>query len=68
MSKYICPKCKKKEAVGILYGYPGDGMLESAKRKEIVLGGCIIYPKNPDRQCLKCGHQWKSKKDKHEKI
>lgn len=62
MTKYICPECKKKEAVQILYGYPGDGMMESAQKKEIVLGGCIIDPVNPNRQCLKCGHQWKAKK------
>ena len=60
MSKYICPECKKKEAVKILYGYPGNGMMESAQKKEIVLGGCIIYSDNPNRQCLKCGHKWKS--------
>ena len=62
MRKYICPECKKKEAVQILYGYPGDAMRESASKKEIALGGCIIYPDNPNRQCLICGHQWKSKK------
>ena len=44
-----------------MYGYPGDGMMESAQKKEIILGGCIIYPKNPNKQCLNCGHQWKSK-------
>ena len=53
MSKYICPKCKKNEAVQILYGYPGNEMRESAQKKEIVLGGCIIYPNNPNRQCYK---------------
>lgn len=62
MSKYICPECKKKEVVKILYGYPGDGMMESAQKKEIVLGGCIIYPDNPNRQCLNCRHQWKANK------
>ena len=61
MSKYICPECKKEEAVQILYGYPGDGMMESAQKKEIVLGGCIIYSENPNRQCFNCGHRWKSK-------
>ena len=61
MIKFICSKCKKKEAVKILYGYPADETLQSWFKKEVELGGCIIQPNNPNRKCLNCGHQWRTK-------
>ena len=61
MIKFICSKCKKKEAVKILYGYPTDETLQSWFKKEVELGGCIIQPNNPNRKCFNCGHQWRTK-------
>lgn len=57
--KYICPKCKKKEGVPIVYGYPLIGLAEQKERGEIVLGGCCVSKDSPDRQCLACGHEWR---------
>ena len=56
--KYICPKCKQKTGVNIVYGYPGFDLVEREERQEIVLGGCILEENQPDRQCISCEHQW----------
>lgn len=56
--RFICPSCKQKTGVNISYGYPTDELFEEAERNEAVLGGCMQYPNDPDRQCLACGHRW----------
>jgi hypothetical protein len=58
MRQFICPKCGEKTGVKIAYGYPGEEMIEQAKRKEIALGGCVQEIGAPVRQCLSCAHQW----------
>ena len=40
--KYICPECKQKTGVNIVYGYPSAELFEAANRDEVALGGCII--------------------------
>jgi Zn finger protein HypA/HybF involved in hydrogenase expression len=60
-SKYICPNCKAKEGVNILYGMPSPELFEKAERGEIALGGCVIEENQPDRRCLKCNHEWQIK-------
>lgn len=40
--------------VPIVYGYPGDGLMEAAARGEVVLGGCVIMPHQPRWKCLSC--------------
>lgn len=59
MRKYICPSCKAKESVNIQYGMPSEEAFESSRRGEIALGGCIIGDNDPERRCLKCGHEWR---------
>jgi len=58
MRRYICPKCKQKTGVRLVYGYPGDEMREQAERGEIALGGCCQPIGAPQRECLSCEHQW----------
>lgn len=55
---FVCPSCKQKRGVTILYGYPTEEALKQAERNEAVLGGCMQEIGAPDRQCLSCGHQW----------
>lgn len=57
--KYICPSCKAKEGVRIVYGYPSEKTFEARERGEIALGGCVIGDNDPERQCLNCGHEWR---------
>jgi Zn finger protein HypA/HybF involved in hydrogenase expression len=58
LHKYICPNCKSKDGVDILYGMPSSELIEKAERGEIALGGCVIEENKPDRRCLKCEHEW----------
>ena len=47
-----CPVCHKSDQViRIVYGYPGQKMLEDAEKGIIKLGGCIIDPNNPKWYC-----------------
>jgi DNA-directed RNA polymerase subunit RPC12/RpoP len=60
MRKYVCPKCKKKAGVNIMYGEPEP--VDEEEQGEVVLGGCCIVSDgeygSPDRKCLDCGHEW----------
>ena len=58
--KFNCPKCNKKEAVLILYGYPSPETLQAWHNKEIELGGCIVDREMFNRKCMKCNHEWKT--------
>lgn len=52
-----CPVCGWK-TLPILYGYPTKDMFD---RDDIVIGGCIVEPMNPDRSCSNCdwqGQEW----------
>ena len=60
--KYICPSCKAKEGVRIVYGYPSEKTFEARERGEIALGGCVIGDNDPERRCLKCEHEWHIKR------
>jgi len=55
-----CPSCGLRHGVPILYGLPGPDAADAQQRGEVVLGGCIVAPDQPDRACTACGHQWKS--------
>lgn len=43
----------------MVYGLPGDALLTAANNKQVLLGGCVILPHQPDRGCLRCGHRWR---------
>ena len=49
----LCVTCQAK-MVPIVYGYPGDGLMEAAERGEVVLGGCVIWPNQPRWKCPTC--------------
>ena len=59
---YICPACRQKTGVDILYGMPSYKALEMAKRNEIALGGCCLDLEGPERKCTNCGHEWRIKR------
>jgi hypothetical protein len=60
--KYICPSCRQKTGVDILYGMPTELAFDMADRGEVVLGGCCIDLDGPERECTACGHQWRIKR------
>ena len=57
--KYICPACRQKTGVDILYGYPAYEAFEMAERGEVALGGCCIDLEGPERRCTACAHEWR---------
>lgn len=62
MAQHRCPQCHERSGVPILYGDPGEEMMERSKRQEIVLGGCVMEDDAPNRHCLSCQHQWSTKR------
>ena len=52
-----CRHCGSK-VLSIVYGLPGPVLQEAAERGELILGGCCIFPDNPDYQCPICGQRY----------
>ncbi|MDD2742663.1 MAG: hypothetical protein PHV02_10335 [Rhodocyclaceae bacterium] len=59
--KYLCPVCKQKTGVKILYGMPSHEAFELESQGLLALGGCCIDINDPERKCLHCGHEWQIK-------
>jgi hypothetical protein len=57
--KPACPACGSKQVQPIVYGLPGPELIERAERGEVALGGCIVFPENPEWQCALCLHAWR---------
>jgi len=55
---YICPRCRARAGVDILYGEPTIEAFKAAERGEIHIGGCVMELDAPDRHCRDCGHEW----------
>lgn len=51
-----CSRCEAREAVPIVYGLPGDELMQAADRREVAIGGCIVGPQ--EWACLSCGYTW----------
>ena len=55
MDRFECERCGTTRTANVLYGMPSTDTFEFIKnRKDIVIGGCIIGPGNPDRVCIVC--------------
>jgi len=52
-----CPVCGFSPVATILYGDIGYSpqLSQQMEKREVVLGGCSIYPDKPRWQCSKCG-------------
>lgn len=60
-SNSFCPKCKSNSVARIEYGLIDIGEIspelqEKLRKKEVVLGGCVVYPQK--YYCNDCGHKW----------
>jgi hypothetical protein len=56
--KFVCPNCKSDDVIEIVYGLPAQETVETAKRGEIFLGGCVIEEGSPNLFCKSCDHNW----------
>ena len=56
----ICPYCKSKNVIPIVYVYPGSEMMEASIKGEINLGGCMISLDGADNDayCKDCDREW----------
>ncbi len=55
----VCPRCGQEGSiVPIIYGKPGQDLMNDAKKGKCVLGGCMIDRDSPKWQCLNCGERW----------
>jgi len=43
--------------IPIIYGMPGDAIMDRAQRGEVLLGGCVSRPSQPTWHCKPCGDQ-----------
>lgn len=57
--KYVCPACRQKTGVNIVFGYPTPELADRAERGEVALGGCVLSEEAPDRHCTSCEHEWR---------
>jgi hypothetical protein len=53
-----CPKCANAGAIPYVYGSPDGELLESEKRGECILAGCVVWPGQPAFRCRVCGAQF----------
>ena len=60
-TKYIkeCPNCSSKDVVPIVYGLPGQDLIQDEIFGKIKLGGCAIKVDATDRHCNDCEHQFR---------
>lgn len=54
----LCPNCRNRSAVPIIYGEPVPSAVQLARDGKTVLGGCVITDESPAWACTACGHQW----------
>jgi len=52
----FCSNCRNT-MIPIIYGMPGDVLLDMAHRGEVQIGGCVILPNQPKWHCKSCGRQ-----------
>lgn len=53
-----CPYCGGR-VVKVCYGEPTEETMKKADRGEVVLGSCLVYPGQPDWQCINCGVEFR---------
>jgi hypothetical protein len=54
----VCPECGSENVIPIVYGKPGEELIEKAERGEVKLGGCVVTDDSPYRYCAECGNEW----------
>jgi hypothetical protein len=53
-----CPECGSRKSKPLIYGLPSEETTVKAQRGEVILGGCVMYPFSPRRQCSSCKTQY----------
>ena len=53
-----CPKCKSNMIINIVYGLPGQSLLQRAAKGKVSLGGCVIDHDSQDYKCKSCNFKF----------
>lgn len=58
--KLVCPKCKSKNIIPIVYGYPSSELFELSGQGKVKLGGCerVFGYMQSNRYCKDCCYDW----------
>ena len=59
----ICSKCGSDDIRPYMYGLPAPIGFKYREAGLLVLGGCMVYPDNPDYRCNNCKTDFKSADD-----
>ena len=59
MEAKTCPRCGSAGVVPIVYGLPGEKLIEGSVAGEVELGGCCVGPRDPEFHCKACGNDWR---------
>ena len=59
----VCPDCRSRDVVPIVYGLPSAQLLHAARRGQVALGGCVISDTAPEWSCKVCGRNFKGDAD-----
>jgi hypothetical protein len=54
-----CPACESARVVPVAFGMPGPDLQARANRREVVLGGCMVWgdERDPKWACLDCNER-----------
>lgn len=56
-----CPQCGCTKVIPVVFGLPGDALMERARRGEVALGGCMRL-EGVLGACTECGH-WRTSRE-----
>ena len=59
----VCPRCGQENSIPLLYGLPGPGAFQLAKRGLVSLGGCMMPGDEAAFSCRSCDLEWGSDSD-----
>ncbi len=55
-----CPACGHVGSLPLWSGKPAAVAERMARRREVALGGCLVWDEKPTRRCAACGDEWRS--------
>ncbi len=56
-----CPNCSSHDVIPVVFGLPGNKLMEMSERGEVWLGGCWVSENDPEWRCQACGKFFGSK-------
>ncbi|MCP4228947.1 MAG: hypothetical protein GY771_02205 [bacterium] len=54
----VCSECGSEDVIPIVYGKPGQELIDRSERGEVKLGGCVVSRESPYWYCKDCEAEW----------